>query len=586
MELKSESKEEEVDERMVEESLSDMHHSQHPRPPREFPCNQEEEGTPTPPVPAQSPAHIQQDTVEESTATVSRPQHEMEKRMNSLPAVPAASSKPDPPNKKRTRPSSLSSSSAATTSHTTTKYPILNQVTRSRSKPRPKKRLKTITVSKLDWEELNDFQSQQVTDPGMVPGHKKSENGISEKLPELDSAGMDLGYPVVEELHPPSPAERSVPNQASRSRAESAAGSESHSLSGRGTKSIPPPISLSKEVGSAGPSAISSASIVIPTTPLRKGSSADDEKYGHRSPILLSPRAKKRLEIFDRSMMEIELRKEKEKEQQLEDDKVKKSWEREEEEDDDEEEEENGKMVVVGGGRQELGFTRMSEEKSSKGKDKEPMKEDKARTSTPKPPEIKKRKKTESSDVSDSQDKPALRPQNSVGGEESQSVEADLVVESNDVVMDTQTSTGIVEQQLDLIELRQEEEESTQDLMAELLLHQQQQEIGVGRSGTLVPETINNTGDLLPAIQIDSQPISEAMLETDVQNRGAGNSEKSDRFLDEIPSVCIIFVSYQNSVLLMPVIDYCREPKPGLISSFVLFPGRWRRAGESEGWIK
>jgi hypothetical protein len=469
--------------------------------------------------------------------------------MDSLPTVLATSSKPDPPNKKRTRPSSLSSSSAATASHTTTKYPILSQVARSRSKPRPKKRMKTITVSELEWEELNDFQSQQVTDPGMVPGHKKSGNGISEKLPELDSAGMDLDYPVVEELHPPSPAERSVPNQVSRSRAESAAGSESHSLSGRGTKSAPPPISLSKEVGSAGPSATSSASIVIPTTPLRKGSGADDEEYGHRSPILLSPRAKKRLEIFDRAMMETELRKENEKEQRLEDDKVKKSWESEEEE------EENGKMVVVGGGRQELGFTRTSEEKSSEGKDKEPMKEDKARTSTPKPPEIKKRKRAESSDVSDSQDKPAPRPKNTVG-EGSQSVEADLAVESNDIDMDTQTSTGIVEQQLDLIHLRQEEEESTQDMMAELL-HQQHQEIGVGRSGTLVPETLNDTGDPLPAIQIDSQPISEAMLDTGVQNRGAGSSEKSDRFLDEIPSVCIIFVSYQNSVLLIPVPDYC-----------------------------
>ena len=535
VEVKSESKEEEADERMVEESLSDMHHGQRPRPPQEPPCNQEEEeGTPTPSVPAQSPAHIRQDSVEESTATVSRPQHK--KRMDSLPTVLATSSKPDPPNKKRTRPSSLSSS-AATASHTTTKYPILSQVTRSRSKPRPKKRMKTITVSKLEWEELNDFQSQQVTDPVMVPGHKKSEDGLSEKLLELDSAGMDLDYPVVEELHPPSPAERSVPNQASRSRAESAAGSGSHSLSGRATKSIPSPISLSKEVGSADPSATSSASIDIPTTPLRKSSGADDEEYGHRSPIL-SPRAKKRLEIFDRAMMEIELRKEKEKKQRLEDDKVKKSWEREEGEE--EEEEENGKVVVVGSGRQELGFTRTSEEKSSKGKDKELMKEDKARTSTPKPPEIKKRKKAESSDVSDSQEKPDLRPKNSVG-EGSQSVEPDLAVESNDIDMDTQTSTGIVEQQLDPIHLRQEEEESTQDLMAELL-HQQQQEFGVGRSGTLVPETINDTGDLLPAIQIDSQPISEAMLDTGTQNRGAGFSEKSDCFLDEIPSVCIVFV--------------------------------------------
>ena len=166
------------------------------------------------------------------------------------------------------------------------------------------------------------------------------------------------------------------------------------------------------------------------------------------------------------------------------------------------------------------------------------MKEDKARTSTPKPPEIKKRKTAEPSDESDSQDQPALRPENSVGIEESQRVGTDLAAESNDIDMGTQTSTGIVEQQLDPIHLRREEEESTQDLMAEHLNQQ--------RSVALVPEVINDTGDL-PAIQIDSQPISEAILDTGVQNCDAGNNEKSDGFLDEIPSVCIIFVSYQNS---------------------------------------
>ena len=543
-EVKSEQEEEEedVDERMVEESLSEVYHSQPPRPPQEPASDQEEEeeGTPTSPVPAQSPAYVQQDTAEESTPTVSplsQPQHETERRIDSLPTVPASSSsKPDPPNKKRTRPSSFSSSSATTESHTTTKHPILSQVARPRPTSRPKKRMKTTTVSKQKWEELNDFQSQQVTDLGMVPGHDKGERGISEKLPELDSADMDLDCSAVEELHPPSP-EMSVPDQAPRSRAESAAGSESHSLSGRVTKSIPPPNSRSKEVGSPGRSATSSTR--LPSTPLRKGSDANDEDHSQRSPILLSPRAKKRLEIFDRAMMEIELRKKEEEEQQPEDDEVKSREGNEEEGEGEEEgEEEDGEMVVAEGGRQEPGFVRTSE-KSWKGKNKEQKKEDKTRTPTLKPPEIKKRKKVETSDESDSEDKPALRPKNSVG--RSQNVEADLAVESSDIDIDTQTSTGIVEQQLDPMHLRQEEEESTQDLMAELLLHQQQQGIGVGQSGALVPEIINDTGDL-PASQIDSQPISEAMLDMGVQNRGAANIEKSDRFLDEIPNVCIIFI--------------------------------------------
>lgn len=519
--VKSKSDEEEVDERMVEESLSDMCYSQRPSPPQEPTCNQEKEGTPTSSVRAQSPAYIRQDTAEESTLTV----------------LASTSSKPDPPSKKRAHSSSPSSSFAATESRATTKSRILSKVT-SRSTPRPRKRMKTTTISEQEWEEINDFQSQQVMDSGMVPGHDKNEKGISEKLPELDSAGTNLNYPVVEELHPSSPAERSMLGQASRSRAESAAGSGSHSLSGRGTKSIPTPISRSMKVGSPGTSATSSSSIIIPTTPLRKGSGANDEEHGHRSPIL-SPRAKKRLEIFDRAVMETEFRKE--KEQRLDDgiifDKAKKSSEMEGEEGKD------GEMIVAGGGRQEHGFVRTSnEEKSWKGKE---MKEDKARASTTKPPEIKKRKTAEPSDEPDSQDQPALRPKNSVGSEGSQDVEADLAVESNDIDMDTQTSTGIVEQQLDPIHLRQEEEESTQDLVAELP-YQRQQGVGVGRSTALVPEIINDTGDLLPAIDIDSQPISEAILDTGVQNRDAGNNEESDCFLGEIPSVFIIFVSYQT----------------------------------------
>ena len=493
------------DEVEVEENLSDSH-SQRPSPPQEPIYNQEEEGTPTSPIRAQSPAYIRQDTTKESTPTASRPQYDMDSPLNVL-----ASSSPihDQSSKKRARPSS-SSSSAATESHATT----------SRSTSRPKKRMKTASVSNHEWEELNDFQSQQVMDSGMVQGHNKNEKGISEKSPELDSAGMNLNYPLEEEFH--------------RSSSESASDSGSHSLSERGTKSSSPSISRSQEVGSPAPSATSSTTTVIPT-PSRRGSDANHEEHDHGSPIL-SPRAKKRLEIFDKVMMDIESRKEKEKEQRLEDgiifDNVRKSRERAVGEGEDEE------MVVARGGRQEHGFVRTSKEKSWKGKDKEQMKEDKARKSTPKTPEIKKR--AESSDVSDSQDKPAFRPENSIGTGGSQGVEADLAVESNNIDMDTQTDTGIVEQQLDPIHLRQEEEESTQDLLAELL-YQQQQGVGVGQSG------------VLPAIQIDSQPTSEAMLEMGVQNRGAGNNEKSDRFLDEIPSVCIIFVSYQNSVLLMPI---------------------------------
>ena len=530
---KSNSDEEEVDERIVEESLSDI---QRPRLPLKPTYHQEEEGPSTSPVRAQSPAYIRQDTPEERSPTLSRPRHEMKKTMDSLPTVLAStSSKPDPLNKKRTRPSSLSASPTVTESHATTKVT-------SRSTARPKKRMKTATLSTQEWEELNDFQSYQVTDSGMVPGHDKSEKGILEKLPELDSADMNLNHPVVEEFHPPSPSERSMPAQASRSRAES---SGSHSLSGRGTKSISPPRSRSKEVGSPGPLATSPTSIAMPTPPLRKGSGTNGEEPCHMSPTL-SPRAKERLAIFDRAMMEIELGKG--KEQRSDDgDKAKKSRGRRLE---------GGKDVVAGGGGQENGFRRRSE-KNWNGNDKEQTKEDKARTSTPRPPEIKKRKNSEPSDVSDSQDKPVRRPKDSVGSGGSQGVEVDLAVESNNIDVDTQT-TGIFEPQLDPIPLRQEEEESTQDLELELLLYQRQQGVGVERSGGLVPEIKIDTGHL-PAIQIDSQPISEEVLETSVQNRGAGNNEKSDRFLDEIPSVCIIYIVYRNPFFVNALVQIIVE---------------------------
>jgi hypothetical protein len=133
------------------------------------------------------------------------------------------------------------------------------------------------------------------------------------------------------------------------------------------------------------------------------------------------------------------------------------------------------------------------------------------------------------------------------GIEGSQSVEAEHMVDNN-FDMDTEMN-----QQPDTMHLRQEEEESTQDLMMELRLRQQQQESGVARNGA-VPEAINDTEDLPPAVEIDSQPIGEVPPEEGAQECNA--NEQSDHFLDEIPSVCIIFAFYQNVILLMPVLDY------------------------------
>ena len=407
--------------------------------------------------------------------------------------------------------------------------------------------------------EVNVKSSKRKDSNPVIASHDGDNYVGTESKPEDIEERMAEGS--LSDNQRPSPPQEPTQGQ---DRFESPAASGSHSLSRSGTKSIPSPISRSKEVGSPGPSATSSTSIVTPTTtPPGNGSGANDEEHGLKSPILsprverleifdrrandeehglksptLSPRAKERLEIFDRTMMEIELTEGKERDQRLEDgilfDKVK------------EREAEEGEMVV--GGRQEHGFERTSEERSRKGKDKEQMKEDKARTSTPKPLEIKKRTTAESSDVSDSQDNPALMPKNDVVSEESQGVEASLVVAANDIDMDTQTSISIVEQQLDPMHLRQEEEESTQDLMAELRCLQQRQGVEVGWGGALVPEIVNDTGDHaddhLPAIQIDSQPISDAMIDTGVQDRGGDNNEESNRFLDnEIPSVCITFVS-------------------------------------------
>jgi hypothetical protein len=273
----------------TDDRISDIYYSSPPSSEQELIHNQEEEGTPTPSVRPQGQAHRQQDTAEESIPTVSRPQPETERRMDSVPILAKITSKLDPPSKESTRPSSPSSSSAATDNP---------------------------------------------------------------------------------------PPEKSVPDQASPFKAESAVGSGSHSLTERGTKPISPPNPRSKGVGSSSPS----TGILIPTPPRNTDSGANAEKDGHRSP-LLSPGAKERLEQFDSAVMEIELRKGKEKEQRLEDGailgKVKKSREEGEEEKD-------GEMAVTGGGRQEHGSVWTF-----------PMKDKEPGASLPKPSEIEKEKKTQ-----------------------------------------------------------------------------------------------------------------------------------------------------------------------------------------------
>ncbi|KAF8800063.1 hypothetical protein BYT27DRAFT_7200560 [Phlegmacium glaucopus] len=411
--VEAEEREEEADERMVEESLSDIYCS--PSPPLETSHDQEDEGTPVPHVRAQSLVHRRQDMAEESTPTISRPQHQMERRTDSPPInLIATTSKLDPPSKKRTRSVPASSSAAAVTvpgtaTTSTIKYSILSQVARSKTTPPgAKKRKKTSapmypsTVSKQQWEELNDFQSQQVLEPETVASHDGSERGVS------DLEGMDMDHPVIEEVPPPASSANSAPDQASRSRAGSTAGSQSHSLRQQRTNS-PIPFPVSKRVDSSGPS----VAIVVPTTPPRyRDGNVDGEVVDHRSPIL-SPAAKKRLERFDRSVMRIELRsgkgkgKGKEKEQRPEDGaivgKVKRKREGKK----------DGEMAVGGGGKQEHGSVRASEEKRSKGKEKEEIKEDKERgASTPKPPETEKRKTAEPlilSVESDSGDERAVR---------------------------------------------------------------------------------------------------------------------------------------------------------------------------------
>ena len=289
----AEEQEEEADDRIVEESISEIYCSLPPSSPIH---NQEDEGTPTPSVRAHGHAHKQQDMAEESIPTVSRLQPETERRIDPFPIHAGITPKLVPPSTKSTCPSSSSSSSA--------------------------------------------------TDD-------------------------------------PSP-EKSVTDQASRSRPESAAGSGSHSLTERGTQPITtPPILRFKGLGSSG----SSSGILVSTPPRNTDGDENGEEDGYRSPIL-SPSANERLEQFDKAVMQIELGKGKEKEQRLEDDvvlgKVKKTRENEGEE------KKDGEVAITGSGS--LWISQM--------KDKEPD------ASSPKPPEIeKKRDKMEPllpSDESDS----------------------------------------------------------------------------------------------------------------------------------------------------------------------------------------
>ena len=119
----------------------------------------------------------------------------------------------------------------------------------------------------------------------------------------------------------------------------------------------------------------------------------------------------------------------------------------------------------------------------------------------------------------------------------SQRAQVELAVDSNDVDMDTGTGTGIVGQPLDPIYLRQEEEESTQDLRMELDLYQRQQGTGFKPSGDFAARVRDDSTDLPPVIQIDSQPVIEAMLEADTQKSHADNNA-ADPSMDDIPSVC------------------------------------------------
>ena len=408
----TEAEEEEAEERMIEESLSDIYCTTRPSSPLQPSPSREDQSTLTPPVRAQGLAHRPEDAVED-TPTVSRLQRGIKRRMDSPPADPVGTtSKPDPPSKTTTRPSTSSSSSTAvvnptvsgtatksrTRTTTMTKHRVLTPLAKSKATTIKRKKALVPAVSKEQWEELNDFQSQQVVEPEVVRGHDNSKRSISEEDPDLDGRYLDDPF-----LLPP-PFAKSVPDQASGSRTGSVLGSGSNSVTGHHTKST----SLPRSGGlvSSARSAPSSTGIVVPTTPPRNGDGdANGAEDHHRSsisspgikkrleefdkfpmPPTLSPAAKKRLQRFDKFVMRIELGNEKgkEKEQRLQEDdaiprKVNKGKQKEN----------DPEMAVAGGsGKEERGLVRTFEEKKRKGKEKEQITEDKeqgASTSTSKP---------------------------------------------------------------------------------------------------------------------------------------------------------------------------------------------------------
>lgn len=124
----AEERAEEADDRIDEESLSDIHYNPSPSSPIH---NQEDQGTPTPSVRAHDQTHKQQDTTEESIPIISPSQPETERSVDSSFIPARISSKLDSPSQKSTRPSSPSSSSATTDNPPEKSVP--DQTSRSRA---------------------------------------------------------------------------------------------------------------------------------------------------------------------------------------------------------------------------------------------------------------------------------------------------------------------------------------------------------------------------------------------------------------------------------------------------------------------
>ena len=122
----AEEREEELDDGI--ESLSEIYYSLPPSSPIH---NQDDQGTSTPSVRAQSQAHKQQDTSEESILTVSPSKSKTGRTVDSFPIPARITSKLDPPSKKSASPSSPSSSSDSTDSPPEKSVP--DQASRSRA---------------------------------------------------------------------------------------------------------------------------------------------------------------------------------------------------------------------------------------------------------------------------------------------------------------------------------------------------------------------------------------------------------------------------------------------------------------------